>query len=216
MVTLVKLLHRLTICTAFLVENISFCIKCVILHKVSLFAFCDLLFSPFKIAHFPQPYSFVDGCPGVNLTEVEKVPRPCHMSLYPLPLPRPSIEPQTRRLVLVDPGPQPGPGRGATHHPKSTRRSTFSHKVDQNWGFCSRVWGGGSEIQTVPFQDPKLGVHFLGVPLLPKIDPGYGPEQTSHFVTRVKPGFARINYAGCVLVGEVGSLLYDFAVHAWT
>ena len=45
-----------------------------------------------------------------------------------------------------------GGAGGATHPPKSTKRSTFSHKVDQKWGFCRRVKGG--EVQKV---------HFLGL-----------------------------------------------------
>ena len=61
--------------------------------------------------------------------------------------------------------------RGMMHHLKSTKRSTFSHKVAQKWGFCRRVKGG--EGQKVHFLGPKGPL--LGVPHLPKINPGYGP-----------------------------------------
>ena len=33
------------------------------------------------------------------------------------------------------------PVGGATHHPKSAKRSTFSQKVDQKWDFCMSVKG---------------------------------------------------------------------------
>ena len=48
---------------------------------------------------------------------------------------------------------------------KSAKRSTFSHKVGQKWGFCKRV--KGDEVQKVHFLGPK-GPHF-GVPPLPSI-----------------------------------------------
>ena len=64
-----------------------------------------------------------------------------------------------------------GGAGGAMHPPKSAKRSTFSHKMGQKWGFCRRVKG-------VRFKKSSLWVqkvHFFGVPHPPKIDPGYGP-----------------------------------------
>ena len=55
--------------------------------------------------------------------------------------------------------------------PKSAKRSTFSHKVGQKWGFCRRV--RGVRFKKVHFLGPKGPL--LGVPHPPKIDPGYGP-----------------------------------------
>ena len=59
----------------------------------------------------------------------------------------------------------------ATHYPISGKRSTFSHEVGQKLGFRTRVKEG--ELQKVHFLGPKGPL--LGVPHLPKIDPGYGP-----------------------------------------
>ena len=60
-------------------------------------------------------------------------------------------------------------GWGCT--PKSAKRSTFRHKMGQKWGFWRRVKGWGSKS---PLFGSKRST-FLGVPHLPKIDPGYGP-----------------------------------------
>ena len=53
---------------------------------------------------------------------------------------------QTRPVVR-------GGAGGATHHPKSPKRSTFSHKMGQKWVFCRRV--KGDEVQKVHFLGPK-------------------------------------------------------------
>ena len=63
--------------------------------------------------------------------------------------------------------------RGCNAPPKSAKRSTFSHKVGQKWGFCRRVWGWGSES---PLFGSKRST-FWGFRTPPKIDPGYGPDQ---------------------------------------
>ena len=55
--------------------------------------------------------------------------------------------------------------------PKSAKRSAFSHKVAQKWGFCRRVKGVKSKKSTFRVQK----VHLLGVSHLPTINPGYGP-----------------------------------------
>ena len=59
-----------------------------------------------------------------------------------------------------------------THHPTSPKRSAFSHKVDQKWGFCRRDEGG--EVQKV---------HFWRVPHLPNFDPGYRPANGSYLTS---------------------------------
>ena len=46
--------------------------------------------------------------------------------------------------VLLQARSQEG-GGGETHHPKSRKKSTFSDKVGQKFGFCWRVKGGGSK-----------------------------------------------------------------------
>ena len=66
--------------------------------------------------------------------------------------------------------------RGCDAPPKSAKRSTFSHKVGQKWGFCRRVKGG--EVQKVHFLGSKGPLFWGPVPPPPpkkKIDPGYGP-----------------------------------------
>ena len=61
--------------------------------------------------------------------------------------------------------------RGCDAPPKSAKRSTFSHKMGQKWGFCSGV--EGVRFKKFTFWIQK--VPFFGVPHPPKIDPGYGP-----------------------------------------
>ena len=80
-------------------------------------------------------------------------------------------------IVYFKTGPQPG---GATHHPKSAKRSTFCHKVGQKWHFCRRVIGVRFKKSTIWVQK----VHFLGVPHLLRIDPGYGPALKQASFTR--------------------------------
>ena len=65
--------------------------------------------------------------------------------------------------------------KGCNAPPKSAKRSTFSHKMGQKWGFCRRV--KGSEVQKSKY--PLFGFKrstFLGS-CTPQIDPGYGPEK---------------------------------------
>ena len=63
--------------------------------------------------------------------------------------------------------------RGYDAPPKSAKRSTFSHKVGQKWGFCRRV--RGVRFKKIHFFGPK-GPLFGGPTLPPKkINPGYGP-----------------------------------------
>ena len=48
----------------------------------------------------------------------------------------------------------------ATHLPKSSKKSTFSHKMGKKWGVCKKVEGG--EVQKVHFSGVQK-VHILGV-----------------------------------------------------
>ena len=57
--------------------------------------------------------------------------------------------------------------RGATHHPKSAKRSTFSHKMGKKWGFVR--W----------LRRPKRAI-FFGGPHLPKMDLGYRPGEAGN------------------------------------
>ena len=57
--------------------------------------------------------------------------------------------------------------------PQSAKRSTFSHKVGQKWGFCRRVRGG--EVQKSPLFGSKRST-FGGSRTPTKINPGYGPD----------------------------------------
>ena len=50
-------------------------------------------------------------------------------------------------------------GGGGMHHPKSSKRSTFSHIVGQKWGVCRRVKGVRFQKSTFWIQK----VHILGV-----------------------------------------------------
>ena len=61
--------------------------------------------------------------------------------------------------------------RGCDALPKSSNRSTFSHKICQKWGFCRRVKGVWFKKST--FWVQKVQSTF-GV-LHPHIDPGYKP-----------------------------------------
>ena len=61
--------------------------------------------------------------------------------------------------------------------PKSAKRSTFSHKMGQKWGFCRRV--RGVRFKKVHFLGPKGPL--FGGPAPPKIDPGYGPAHVCRY-----------------------------------
>ena len=58
--------------------------------------------------------------------------------------------------------------------PKSGKRPTFGHKVDQKWGFCRRL-SEGVRFKKSTFWVQK--VHFWEVSHLSRFDPGYGPER---------------------------------------
>ena len=96
--------------------------------------------------------------------------------------------------------------RGYDTPPKSAKRSTFSYKMGQKWGFCRRVKGVRFKKSTFWVQK----VHFLGVPHPPKIDPGYGPANTGHRLLTCK--FSS-NLVGLLQVLRRSSMRLDENLH---
>ena len=86
---------------------------------------------------------------------------------------------------------------GCDAPPKSAKRSTFSHKVGQKWGFCRRV--RGVRFKKVHFLGPK-GPLFWGPapPPKKKIDPGYGPERTHSYTKMLYESNGLIHIPKCV------------------